>query len=273
MFSSSTVSKREESGSSTCGKLWSCLGDSFSENMEEMLNFSILKNKLYWFVLAGNFIVMLGFYVPFVYMKERAIDIGIDETRAAFLLSVIGLANVGGRALTGVLMQFWKINTVLVTSVALIIGSIPITVCPLLDSYIQLVFLALVFGLCTAAYLSLCSVLLCDLLGVHYLTNAFGYVILFRGVACLIGPPMAGAIIDSTGEFDNAFYLGGAMLFLGGLSHFLLYIIYLSPCRGWWTHRRGAEKRGKKSQGDVEECKTKMLENEEERGENTIENV
>ncbi|KAK6964454.1 monocarboxylate transporter 7 [Biomphalaria glabrata] len=206
--------------------IWACLPDSARETIEEMLSLSILKDKRYWFVLAGNFSCMIGFYVPFVYVPERATLLGIEKEQAAFLLSIIGITNLVGRVLTGIVITFSRIDPILVTIVALIICGIMTIVCPFCYSFGALAAVSAIFGLGVAAYISMCSILLCELLGVNKLTNAFGFVILFRGIACIIGPPMAGAIIDSTGVFDEAFFVGGAFIVLGGLWHLMLY----APC-------------------------------------------
>lgn len=50
-----------------------------------------------------------------------------------------------------------------------------------------------VFGFTIGAYVGLTSVVLVDLLGLERLTNAFGLLLLFQGIASLIGPPFAGA--------------------------------------------------------------------------------
>jgi len=49
-----------------------------------------------------------------------------------------------------------------------------------------------VFGFTIGAYVGLTSVILVDLLGLEKLTNAFGILLLFQGIAALIGPPIAG---------------------------------------------------------------------------------
>jgi hypothetical protein len=41
-------------------------------------------------------------------------------------------------------------------------------------------------------YVGLTSVVLVDLLGIDRLTNAFGLLLMFQGLATLIGPPIAG---------------------------------------------------------------------------------
>lgn len=52
---------------------------------------------------------------------------------------------------------------------------------------------ATVFGFNIGAYVGLTSVVLVDLLGIEKLTNAFGLLLLFQGIASLIGPPFAGS--------------------------------------------------------------------------------
>lgn len=48
------------------------------------------------------------------------------------------------------------------------------------------------FGFTVGAYVGLTSVILVDLLGLSRLTNAFGLLLLFQGVASFLGPPIAG---------------------------------------------------------------------------------
>lgn len=53
----------------------------------------------------------------------------------------------------------------------------------------------IVYGSTIGAYVGLTSVILVDLLGLDKLTNAFGILLLFQGIASLIGPPIAGNIL------------------------------------------------------------------------------
>ncbi|KAI8773287.1 monocarboxylate transporter 7 [Biomphalaria glabrata] len=83
-----------------------------------------------------------------------------------------------------------------------------------------------IFGLGFAAYNAMFTIVLCNLFGVDQLTSALGFAVFFRGTGVIIGPPVAGAVIDITGSFDKAFYVGGAFIVLGGLLHLML----LQPC-------------------------------------------
>lgn len=206
--------------------LCSCLPESVQDTLLQMLDFSILKNKAYDLILLGNIFAMLGFYVPFVFMHQKALDMGIGDAKAAILLSIIGITNTVGRVLTGVLANLNKIDSLVINNIAMLLCGVATFVTPFCDNYILLCFIAAVFGLCVAAYISLSSILLCDMLGVEQLTNAFGFLTLARGISSCAGSPMAGAIIDATNDVDLAFFVGGALIVLGSLMHFLLH----TPC-------------------------------------------
>jgi len=62
--------------------------------------------------------------------------------------------------------------------------------------------------------------------GMDSLTLTLGVTMFFRGVGSSLGPIITGVIYDATKSYDYACYLGGGILFLGGvvnqLSHKLL---------------------------------------------------
>lgn len=62
---------------------------------------------------------------------------------------------------------------------------------------------ATTFGFCIGAYVGLTSVVLVDLLGIEKLTNAFGLLLLFQGIASLIGPPFAGILFGVRVHVDK----------------------------------------------------------------------
>lgn len=64
---------------------------------------------------------------------------------------------------------------------------------PLCHDYQTLAIYCSAFGFFIGAYVGLTSVILVDLLGLDKLTNAFGLLLLFQGIASFIGPPIGGA--------------------------------------------------------------------------------
>jgi hypothetical protein len=58
---------------------------------------------------------------------------------------------------------------------------------------------------------TLTSVILVDLFGIERLTNAFGILLLFQGIATFIGPPFAGMVL----QWDDLW-----SFFVDGFAHF-----------------------------------------------------
>lgn len=78
------------------------------------------------------------------------------------------------------------------------------------------------FGFTIGAYVGLTSVILVDLLGLDKLTNAFGLLLLFQGIASLVGPPLAGVLYDVTESYSPAFILAGTAILMSGIMLFAI---------------------------------------------------
>ena len=61
-------------------------------------------------------------------------------------------------------------------------------------SYTSQAIYCAIFGVSSGAYVGLTSVVLVDLLGLDKLTNAFGLLLLFQGIASVMGPPITGIL-------------------------------------------------------------------------------
>lgn len=68
-----------------------------------------------------------------------------------------------------------------------------------------------------AAYICLTSIILVELLGLEKLTNAFGLLSLFRGVASMLGGPFSGTVYDVTGSYHVMFVTAGSFFIIAGV--------------------------------------------------------
>ena len=82
----------------------------------------------------------------------------------------------------------------------------------------------LCYGVTSAAYVLLTTLVLADLLGADKFTNSFGLLLLFQGVATFGGPPIVGYMFDSSGSYNSGFVLMGAVIALSGV------MLYPIPC-------------------------------------------
>ncbi|KAK3601157.1 hypothetical protein CHS0354_019156 [Potamilus streckersoni] len=214
-------------------KLWRycpCLPKPIKDILQEMMDVSLLTNIGFMLLCFGNIFAMLGFYVPYVYFVDKAELHGINKTKAAFLLSVIGITNVIGRPLSGAIVDYFKGGSLIINNVAMAIAGVAIFLTPFCVSYESMCVAASVFGLCTGAYISLTSTILCHLFGLEKLTNSFGLLTFFRGIASAIGPPVAGAVFQATGNYDVSFFLGGGLFLLGTGLHSVLHMSCIKSC-------------------------------------------
>ncbi|XP_041373564.1 uncharacterized protein LOC121386626 [Gigantopelta aegis] len=225
----------ESSESSVEWSTCACLKPSreFRDTFNQMLQFSLLKDGVFLMFVISNFLTSIGFNMPFIYLPDRAIQSGVEKNDAAFLLSVVGIANTFGRVLFGWLSDRSGVNRLMLYSCSLTICGIGTALSPFCGgSYPLLVGYAALFGIFIGVYVSLTSVVLVDLLGLDRLTNSFGLVLLFQGGATFIGPPLAGWMYDWTGSYDISFHVMGAMVALSGI------MLYFIPLVEWYRKRK-----------------------------------
>lgn len=70
--------------------------------------------------------------------------------------------------------------------------------------------------------MSLTSVLLVDLLGLDKLTNAFGFLLVFQGIATLFGPPSVGILFDNFHSYVIPFVITGILVAISGVMCFFI---------------------------------------------------
>lgn len=236
-----TIPKQEstEISKSTLTKLFSCSKE-MQDAFREMMDFHLMKNVIFLMFGFSNFFTNIGFNVPYVYSKDRALETGIAGNEdASFLLSIIGIANTLGRVFLGYLSDKPWINRLWLYNSCLTICGLSTSLSFLCTDYKSMAAYSVVFGATAGAYVSLTSVILVDLLGLDKLTNAFGLLLVFEGVACLIGPPITGWLYDATKSYDPGYHISGAMIAMSGLM--LFAIPFIKRCQAKYSQKSSQE--------------------------------
>ncbi|RWS05964.1 hypothetical protein B4U79_12272 [Dinothrombium tinctorium] len=210
--------------------------------LSEMLDTSLIRDSsVFRFLALSNILGMMAFFIPFVYITQHVTTTVkedgelVTKERAAFLISCIGITNIVGRLIFGWISD--KVsqrssndqccslirNALFINNCCLALAGITISLIPFCHTYNAVMTMCALFGLCIAGYMCLTSIILVDLLGLDKLTNAFGLISLCRGVASMIGPPMAGVIYDGTGSFDVTFYAAGVLFVLSSIVSFAIF--------------------------------------------------
>ncbi|CAH1795975.1 unnamed protein product [Owenia fusiformis] len=196
-----------------CGNIFGSTIDIF----KAIFDFSLMKNPVFVLYGLSCFLCMTGFFVPFIYLPDYAQAMGVSKEQAAFLISILGIANTIGRVMCGwVSDQPWA-DCLVINNIALVCGGSITIVLPFFLHYGLLATYSVVFGLGIAVFVSLRSVIMVELIGRERLTNSFGLVTLCQGLSSFIGAPIAGFLFDVTGNYTISFYVAGSTVALAGV--------------------------------------------------------
>ncbi|XP_045459122.1 monocarboxylate transporter 13 [Melitaea cinxia] len=188
--------------------------------LAKMLDMSLLVDPIFILFSVSNFLTSIGFYIPYVYTVPMSEKLGV--TNPAYLISIIGASNLVGRIILGYISDKPWVNRLLAYNLCLTIAGISTAMAMACWEFWGLALYATTFGFTIGAYVGLTSVVLVDLLGIERLTNAFGLLLLFQGIASLIGPPFAGWLYDSLQSYAPGFYVAGGTISLSGLILFFI---------------------------------------------------
>ncbi|XP_036149437.1 uncharacterized protein LOC105835407 isoform X2 [Monomorium pharaonis] len=165
----------------------------FWDLIVDMLDFSYFTDPRFLLFAVSNFLLHTWYDVPYVYLTDNAIEVGFSETDASILISVIGIANMGGEILLGWAGDRAWVNASIVYAVCMALcGTVTALIPIVVSDYYTLCAISGAFGLFIAANYSLTSIILVELITLEKFTNAYGLLLLVQGIANLMGPPLAG---------------------------------------------------------------------------------
>ncbi|KAL4712921.1 hypothetical protein ACJJTC_011991 [Scirpophaga incertulas] len=202
--------------------------------LSEMLDLSLLVDPVFILFSLSNFLTSIGFYIPYVYTVPMSEQLGVQNS--AYLISIIGGSNLVGRIILGFISDKPWVNRLFAYNLCLTLAGISTAMAMACWEFWGLAMYATTFGFTIGAYVGLTSVVLVDLLGLDKLTNAFGLLLLFQGIASLIGPPLAGWLYDVLQSFAPAFFVAGGTISLSGLILFFIPLIERRTNRRRWNN-------------------------------------
>ncbi|KAF7997492.1 hypothetical protein HCN44_006063 [Aphidius gifuensis] len=206
--------------------------ESVTRILTTMLDLSLLKSPSFLILAISGGLTMLGFYTPFMYLPGRAKDMGVDDSYGTLMVSVIGIANTIGRIVCGLASSIPRVDTLIVNNIFITVGGL-VTMLSCISMTVGYQFsYAAIFGLSISVFAALRSILVVELMGLEKLTNAFGLILLFQGIAATIGTPLAG-FLGTYFESTNApFYIAGAVIVLSAV------ICYPLKAINRWENRK-----------------------------------
>ncbi|XP_015678514.1 monocarboxylate transporter 12 [Protobothrops mucrosquamatus] len=178
----------------------------------------------YNFVLMPDFVVLAvsilfmayGCSPLFVYLVPYSLSVGVSHQQAAFLMSVLGVIDIIGNITFGWFtdQRCLKKYRYVCYLFAVAMDGLCCLFLPALQSFQLLLPFSFTFGYFDGAYITLIPVVTADVVGTASLSSALGMIYFLHAVPYLVSPPIAGWLVDTTGNYTASFLLCGFSMVL-----------------------------------------------------------
>jgi predicted MFS family arabinose efflux permease len=165
----------------------------------------------FWFLGLSWLSLSLGLHMVFIHVVPYAVDMGIAPMDAAFILSVMGLANIPGRLIVGRLSDAMGTKAVGVSCALIQLGAMLWLIG---SSQLWMLYaFAAVYGFLWGGSATVITVLTADIFGMRSLGAIMGMMSGGWAIGAAIGPAIGGCLFDLSGHYSVAFAAGAASLF------------------------------------------------------------
>jgi MFS family permease len=183
---------------------------------------NILAGSRSFLLLVMGFFVC-GFHVAFItaHMPAFITDLGFDPKVGAWSISIIGLCNVFGAYLSGIISGKMAMRYLLVLIYSA--RAVVITLFILIPfSLVSVLVFSATMGFLWLATVPPTSGLVAVMFGTRYMAMLYGIVFLGHQVGSFIGVWLGGWLYDRSGSYDLVWWLGAALGVMAAILHWLM---------------------------------------------------
>ncbi|KAH0629429.1 hypothetical protein JD844_011494 [Phrynosoma platyrhinos] len=193
--------KKPEASKSAVGK----------QPKKKLLDFSVFRDRGFLIYTVAASIMVLGLFVPPVFVVSYAKDLKYEDTKSAFLLTILGFIDIFARPLCGIVagLQWVRPRCVYLFSFAMFFNGFTDLMGSMSYNYGGLVVFCIFFGISYGMVGALQFEVLMAIVGTQKFSSAIGLVLLCEALAVLVGPPTAGKLLDATHTYMFVFILAG----------------------------------------------------------------
>lgn len=178
----------------------------------------MMRTRSFTLLYLGLTFSGVAVYISFVFVTAYAMDIGASHVAGAALIGYIGAASVIGRlGLNAFAPRFGLVNMYKASYWILLAGC---AIWLMSHTYSVLIVFAVVMGVGYGGIAAMTPAVAAARFGIEGLGELLGFLFTAFGVACLIGPPLAGVMADYTHDYKWPVFLAalGALVALGAVT-------------------------------------------------------
>jgi MFS family permease len=160
----------------------------------------VVRSFEFLMLYASWVLATIALFVPFVFLPAYVVVHGGSQVAGAALLSLLGGVSVLGRLGIGLLAD--RVSTVRLFKASVLLMAASYLLWIFAPSYDWLIAFAVALGLGYGLRIALMPAVLIDLFGVQNLGAILGIFFTASGISAVVGPLLAGFIVDATGNYQ-----------------------------------------------------------------------
>lgn len=159
--------------------------------------------RVFWTLCATQFLFFPALMSVPLHLAVHGMDLGMTQTLAATMLSVIGAASIAGRLIMGALVD--RIGGKMAYTLCLLVLLVSLTALILTTTHGGLFVVVAVYGFGHGALFVVVSPTVAEYFGMRAHGAIFGTVLFFGTLGGSVGPILTGWVFDSFGSYTPAF--------------------------------------------------------------------
>ena len=163
-------------------------------------------------IVSADFFSVMALFIPYGYIQPIAKLRKLSLSQISMLVSAIGVGSTMGRLTSSVLAMRPQVRPLHMIRASIALAAPLPLVLTVVDSAWMFCLASVVFGFLTGIWIAATSPLIASLLGMTNMGRALGLLTFAQGAACLVSPPLAGMVVESSADPLSALYMCGALL-------------------------------------------------------------
>jgi len=170
--------------------------------------FGMMRTRAFLLLYLSLTFSGIAIYIAFVFLPAFAADVGASRVAGAALIGYVGASSVIGRlGLNALAPRFGLLNMYKASYLILLLSSYFWLTG---QNYTSLVIFGLVMGVGYGGIAAMSPAVAASIFGIEGLGELLGFLFTGFGVACLVGPPLAGVMVDYTHDYKWPVFVAAA---------------------------------------------------------------
>lgn len=164
------------------------------QGRKKLLDLTVLKEGSFVCYAAFGLFATLGFFAPQLYVVELSVSMGTERDKAAYMLSIMAVAEIFGRLLIGWILSLGFIRKIFVLLGCVTLMCLVLVLFTVVNGFWGLAVCCVLYGFLLGNVASTHIPMLAedDVVGIKRMPLAVGVYVCIQSFAGLAGPPLGG---------------------------------------------------------------------------------